>query len=417
MQGRGSGRVRDFALYGETTGETDEFGLPVRYDWAADYRGRAMVVYGHTPVPSRVAQQHDLHRHRLRLRRRADGAALSRRRSWCRSRRRATYYAPLKPLRAAGARWRRLARRSRSTTTCWTSRTCSGRRVADHALLGNVIDPRGPCGGGPGGDEPLRRRPALADLPAANHVAVRDQSASRGCWSIPRRRSPTTAARAWRRSCVEEKHMGSRAVVVVCRDELPSLRARFGIARTRPRRWHRATRGPGGASSTIARSEPALLAAAATGRWSRGRVGRARDGLAAASTAELMPWSAKAQELLRQQYAAVGAAARRPAGGRRRARAGIGAWAGGWRVARERPLRRRAAVSSYVEAYRRYCWPVDGRSTICAWRPSTCWPAKAPCTSTRTTSGTCRRSPALCRRRSIACCSPRRIGWSISADP
>ncbi len=51
MQGRGSGKVRDFALYGETTGETDEFGLPVRYDWATEYRGPAMVVYGHTPVP------------------------------------------------------------------------------------------------------------------------------------------------------------------------------------------------------------------------------------------------------------------------------------------------------------------------------------------------------------------------------
>src|SRR5206468_2519551 len=51
MQGRASGRVRDFALYGETTGETDEFGLPVRYNWAAEYRGRATVVYGHTPVP------------------------------------------------------------------------------------------------------------------------------------------------------------------------------------------------------------------------------------------------------------------------------------------------------------------------------------------------------------------------------
>ncbi|MBL8111555.1 MAG: polynucleotide kinase-phosphatase, partial [Acidobacteria bacterium] len=50
MQGRGSGRVRDFALYGETTGETDEYGLPVRYNWASEYRGRAMVVYGHTPV-------------------------------------------------------------------------------------------------------------------------------------------------------------------------------------------------------------------------------------------------------------------------------------------------------------------------------------------------------------------------------
>jgi protein phosphatase len=50
MQGRASGRVRAFALYGETTGEMDELGLPVRLDWAADYRGPAMVVYGHTPV-------------------------------------------------------------------------------------------------------------------------------------------------------------------------------------------------------------------------------------------------------------------------------------------------------------------------------------------------------------------------------
>src|SRR5205807_2490077 len=50
MQGRGSGKVRDFALYGETTGETDEYGLSIRYNWAAEYRGKAMVVYGHTPI-------------------------------------------------------------------------------------------------------------------------------------------------------------------------------------------------------------------------------------------------------------------------------------------------------------------------------------------------------------------------------
>jgi diadenosine tetraphosphatase ApaH/serine/threonine PP2A family protein phosphatase len=51
MYGRGSAAVRSFALYGETTGETDEFGLPIRYEWARDYRGEATVVYGHTPVP------------------------------------------------------------------------------------------------------------------------------------------------------------------------------------------------------------------------------------------------------------------------------------------------------------------------------------------------------------------------------
>ncbi len=50
MQGRDTSRVRDFAMYGETTGELDEFGLPIRYNWAAEYRGQARVVYGHTPV-------------------------------------------------------------------------------------------------------------------------------------------------------------------------------------------------------------------------------------------------------------------------------------------------------------------------------------------------------------------------------
>lgn len=50
MQGRASGAVRSFCMYGETTGEIDEFGLPVRWNWAADYKGKAKVVYGHTPV-------------------------------------------------------------------------------------------------------------------------------------------------------------------------------------------------------------------------------------------------------------------------------------------------------------------------------------------------------------------------------
>jgi protein phosphatase len=51
LAGRTSGAVRAFAIYGETTGETDDFGLPIRYNWAADYRGTASIIYGHTPIP------------------------------------------------------------------------------------------------------------------------------------------------------------------------------------------------------------------------------------------------------------------------------------------------------------------------------------------------------------------------------
>jgi protein phosphatase len=50
MQGRASAEARAFALRGEVTGERDASGLPVRKNWAADYRGKALVVYGHTAV-------------------------------------------------------------------------------------------------------------------------------------------------------------------------------------------------------------------------------------------------------------------------------------------------------------------------------------------------------------------------------
>ncbi len=50
MHGGVSGKVRSFCLYGDTTGETDEDGYPVRRDWARHYLGDALVVYGHTPA-------------------------------------------------------------------------------------------------------------------------------------------------------------------------------------------------------------------------------------------------------------------------------------------------------------------------------------------------------------------------------
>ena len=50
MHGRDSNAVRSFALYGDATGEIDKYGLPIRRDWGAEYRGQATVVYGHTPV-------------------------------------------------------------------------------------------------------------------------------------------------------------------------------------------------------------------------------------------------------------------------------------------------------------------------------------------------------------------------------
>jgi len=78
LQGSNSARARALALGGESTGKMDEFGLPVRVNWAAAYRGQALVAFGHTPrCGATLAQQHRQPRHWLRLWRTPDRAALS----------------------------------------------------------------------------------------------------------------------------------------------------------------------------------------------------------------------------------------------------------------------------------------------------------------------------------------------------
>jgi protein phosphatase len=79
---------------------------------------------------------------------------------------------------------------------------------------------------------------------------------------------------------------------------------------------------------------------------------------------ELMPWSSKAQELLRQQYAPTGAAAR----------AGLAASIAALRLAAshvpesselERRYEKRAEMAAqYVKAYRQYCWSVNSLSDL-----------------------------------------------------
>lgn len=48
--GKNNSRVKTFCLYGDITGETDETGFPIRKDWAQNYSGESLIVYGHSPV-------------------------------------------------------------------------------------------------------------------------------------------------------------------------------------------------------------------------------------------------------------------------------------------------------------------------------------------------------------------------------
>lgn len=54
MLGKDSRTVQSFALYGDTTGEKDAEGYPVRRDWAANYTGTTTIIYGHTPLDEAV---------------------------------------------------------------------------------------------------------------------------------------------------------------------------------------------------------------------------------------------------------------------------------------------------------------------------------------------------------------------------
>jgi protein phosphatase len=159
-------------------------------------------------------------------------------------------------------------------------------------------------------------------------------------------------AQGLERVICEEKHMGSRAVLVVCRD-----------AEVAERRFHHAGGGHGACYTRTGRAflgetalESELLervraAVAKADLWNELQT----DWLCL--DAELLPWSAKAQELLRRQYAGT-------------ATAGISALSAAVRILsettgpeagalRERFDTRRAALQDYREAYRRYCWPVQ----------------------------------------------------------
>ena len=185
MQGRGSGKVRDFALYGETTGETDEFGLPVRYNWAAEYRGPAMVVYGHTPVPEPEWLNRTVNIDtgcvfggKLTALRYPEQEFVSvpAARTYCEPARPFLPDDQQAPTLTAQQAARRRARRRRRA------------RQADRldAAARQRHDPRGERHGGAGSDEPVRRQPEVADLPAAHDVAVRDEQRA-GPAGTPRR--------------------------------------------------------------------------------------------------------------------------------------------------------------------------------------------------------------------------------------
>src|SRR5438309_303143 len=357
MQGRGSGKVRDFALYGETTGETDDFGLPVRYNWAAEYRGKAMVVYGHTPVP-----QSDWLNRTINI----DtgcvfGGSLTALRypekELVSVAAHAAYSRPVKPLKPDAANAPALSSQQ-VYDDLLEIEDVIGKRIVTTRLHHNVT---------------VREENALAALEVMSRFAANPK------WLIylPPTMSltettekpgllehPAEAFAYFRREGVprvvcEEKHMGSRAVVIVCRNE-DAVRRRFGIVEEGVGICYTRT---GRRFFDDAKIEKEFLekvrgAVDAAGFWQQFET----DWICL--DAELMPWSAKAQELLRQQYAAVGAAATASLTETVASLEHLASKNGDALPLIEKYKQRLEAAKLYIDSYRRYCWPVQSVSDL-----------------------------------------------------
>jgi protein phosphatase len=357
MQGRGSGKVRDFALYGETTGETDEFGLPIRYNWAAEYRGQGAVVYGHTPVPEPEWLNRTINIDtgcvfggRLTALRHPERELVS-------VAAHRTYAEPMRPFLPDAAASTGLTAQQELDDVLDLA-DVSGKRIVSTRLQRSVT---------------IREENGIAALEIMSRFATNPK------WLIylPPTMSPSETTNAsgllehpaeafgyFRHNGVprvvcEEKHMGSRAVAIVCRDADAALK-RFGV-----------TDGDVGAVYTrtgrrffdddvIERQLLDLVRDALTksGFWEK------LETTWVALDCELMPWSAKAQELIQQQYAAVGAAARSAlpdAVANLQAAAARGLDVTDL-LARYRERERLA--TRYDRAYRRYAWPVTSVSDL-----------------------------------------------------
>ncbi|WP_329083975.1 polynucleotide kinase-phosphatase [Streptosporangium sp. NBC_01469] len=338
--GRASGRVRSFALYGDTTGETDEYGLPVRYPWAREYRGRAMVVYGHTPVPEPEWINNTIcldtgvvFGGRLTALRYPEREIVSvpAERVW---------YEPVKPLTAPGHRDPGLLSVDDVRGTRHIEVRHGGGRIkireensaaALEIMSRFAVDPRW-----------------LVYLPPT--MAPPETSRLDGYLEHPAEAFAEFAAAGVTRVVCEEKHMGSRAVAVLAADPEVAA-ARFGITDGTAGAVYTRTGRPFFADTTELVDRLRRVCAPLMEELGSGWL---------ALDCELLPWSAKAEGLIRGQYASVGAAARTvlpEAVGVLEAAAGRGLDVGDLL---DRTRRRSTNAARFRQAYARYCWPVSG---------------------------------------------------------
>ena len=351
MHGRGSGAVRSFCLYGETTGETDEFGLPVRYDWAREYRGDAKVVYGHTPVPEAEWLNNTIDIDtgcvfggKLTALRYPEEELVS-------VKAKMTYCEPVRPIAFNQSENKLTSQQTYDDLL--DIEDVTGKRIVQTRLRNNIT---------------ISEENSIAALEVMSRFAMNPK------WLIylPPTMSPCATSelpeflehpsqalnyykkRGIEKVLCEEKHMGSRAVLVICKDIQAAIRrfgvedGRMGVCYTRTGRNF--FNDPDIEKTFIARVNQCLTN---TNFWNTFNTGWV------CLDAELMPWSVKAQALLKEQYASVGAAA----GGALPEVVKALQMTFDRGVEDAMPLlekfsAKEKAIDKYVKAYQNYCWPV-----------------------------------------------------------
>jgi protein phosphatase len=352
LQGRGSAKVRDFALYGETTGETDEFGLPGRYNWAADYRGKAMVVYGHTPVPEPEWLNRTINIDTgcvfggsLTAFRYPEKELVS-------LPARRVYYQPAKPLRPVATSETPDLSPQQLYDDLLDIDDVIGKRLVQTQLRGNIT---------------IREENAIAALEVMSRFAVNpkwliylpptmspsDTSRQQGLLEHPAEAFSYYLNEGVPRVICEEKHMGSRAVVIVCRDE-EIARKRFGIVGEGFGICYTRT---GRRFFSDSQMEAEFLAAIRSA-LDNARIWEELETDWVCLDCELMPWSAKAQELLRQQYAPAGSAARAALGEVVTVLQMGVSTRPELQTLLDRANARLEMATQFVKAYQKYCWQV-----------------------------------------------------------
>lgn len=352
MQGRGSGQVRSFALYGETTGETDEYGLPIRFNWAAEYRGKAMVVYGHTPVPevewlnrTVCIDTGCVYGGKLTALRYPEKeiVSVSARKMYC---------DPIRPLQPQAIEGALSAQHDHDNLL--DMEDVSGKRII-HTRLHHTLTIREE--NGRAALESMSRWAAnpkwLLYLPPT--MSPSETSNLEGYLEHPQEAMEYFAKQGVAQVVCEEKHMGSRAVVVVCRTP-EAARRRFGVQGNEigiiyTRTGRRFFDSKDGLESQLLERVRAALETA--------RFWEEFETDWVCLDAELMPWSVKAQELLRHQYAAVGSAAASALSATVESLGNAADRGLDVKTLIDSHLLRKDSVDRFVRAYRHYCWSVQ----------------------------------------------------------